>query len=148
MKYKAFLMAVLIAASALPALANAQRYGYPGQAGGAQRSTPTQNDDDKDRGGNSSVRGGGGRPPVRGNDSLGAFWGPQQDRAREGVRHGGQVSLSRVIAIINGRMPGRVLDAGLESYGGRQVYRVRWLTQDGRRLDFLVDAATGVIVGQ
>lgn len=148
MKYKAFLMAVLIAVSAVPALASAQRYGYPGAAGGYQRSTPTQDDDDKDRGGSSSVRGGGGRAPIRGNDSLGAFWGPQQDRAREGVRHGGQVSLSRVIAIINQRMPGRVLDAGLESRGGRQVYRVRWLTQDGRRLDFLVDAATGVIVGQ
>jgi uncharacterized membrane protein YkoI len=30
---------------------------------------------------------------------------------------------------------------------GRTLYRLRWATNDGRRVDYLVDAATGVIVG-
>lgn len=81
-------------------------------------------------------------------DSLGAAWGPQQDRAREGVRRGTQVPLSLVVNAIARRVPGRMLDAGLENQGGRQVYRVRWLTDDGRRIDILVDAASGAILNQ
>lgn len=75
-------------------------------------------------------------------DSLGADWRAQQDQARGGVQSGRLVPLSRVIEMIGRRVPGRVLDAGLE--GGN--YRVRWATADGRRIDFIVDAQTGQIL--
>ena len=75
-------------------------------------------------------------------DSLGADWRARQDEARGGVQAGRLVPLSRVIAEINRRTPGRVLDAGLE--GNR--YRVRWATNDGRRIDYIVDAETGAIL--
>jgi len=78
----------------------------------------------------------------RGSDSLGADWRQQQDQARGGVQSGRLVPLSRVIEMIGRRVPGRVLDAGLE---GRN-YRVRWATADGRRIDFIVDAETGQII--
>ena len=32
-------------------------------------------------------------------------------------------------------------------FDGRQVYRVMWLTRQGRRLDYVVDAETGRILG-
>lgn len=81
-------------------------------------------------------------------DSLGAAWAPQQDEAREGVRRGVQVPLPMVIMTIQRRLPGRMLDAGLENFGGRPIYRIRWLTNDGRRVDLLVDASTGAILGR
>lgn len=81
-------------------------------------------------------------------DSLGPAWAPQQDEAREGVRRGNQVPLPMVIMTIQRRVPGRLLDAGLEYFAGRPIYRIRWLTNDGRRLDLLVDASTGAIIGR
>ena len=58
------------------------------------------------------------------------------------------MSLDGVISQMHRRFPGgRMLDAGVENYDGREVYRVRWATGDGRRVDYLVDAQTGAIVG-
>jgi hypothetical protein len=85
-----------------------------------------------------------GRPPSP--NSLGADWREQQDEARRGVRQGQMVPLGRVIENIRRRTPGRQLDAGLEYQDGRQVYRLRWLTPSGRRVDYLIDAATGQVV--
>jgi uncharacterized membrane protein YkoI len=56
--------------------------------------------------------------------------------------------LELVIANIQRRAPGRQLDSGIEYAGARQVYRVRWLTRHGRRVDFIVDAATGQVLGE
>jgi uncharacterized membrane protein YkoI len=53
-----------------------------------------------------------------------------------------------VIEALQRRTPGRQLDTGIEYDGGRAVYRVRWLTSHGRRMDFLVDAATGNILAE
>ncbi|MBO9545686.1 PepSY domain-containing protein [Caulobacter sp.] len=78
----------------------------------------------------------------RGPDSLGADWRAQSDQARGGVQSGRLVPLARVIDMIGRRVPGRVLDAGLE---GRN-WRVRWAAADGRRIDFIVDAETGQII--
>ncbi len=78
----------------------------------------------------------------RGPDSLGADWRAQSDQARGGVQSGRLVPLARVIDMIGRRVPGRVLDAGLE---GRN-WRVRWAAADGRRIDFIVDAETGQIL--
>jgi uncharacterized membrane protein YkoI len=55
-------------------------------------------------------------------------------------------SLGFVIESIRRRSPGRQLDADVDFMDGRPVYRVRWLTVHGRRMDYLVDAETGVIL--
>jgi uncharacterized membrane protein YkoI len=80
-------------------------------------------------------------------DSLGAGWrADQQAEARDRVRGGDILPLPRVLGEVRRRAPGRLLDAGLEDQGGRPVYRIRWAAQDGRRIDFLVDARTGAIL--
>ncbi|HEX4180180.1 MAG TPA: hypothetical protein VHY32_05270 [Caulobacteraceae bacterium] len=103
------------------------------------------------RGGYPDPRGGYGYPPPsqgphRGPDSLGADWGGQQDEVRAGVRQGRYVGLARVIGNIRQHSPGRQLDAGLEQWAGRAVYRVRWAEPGGRRIDYIVDAQSGAIL--
>jgi len=89
----------------------------------------------------------GGPSLARQPDSLGADWRQQQGEARAKVKNGSHVSLEHVVNEIRRRMPGRLLDAGLETDpNGRSVYRVRWAAADGRRVDFRVDAASGVIL--
>jgi hypothetical protein len=83
--------------------------------------------------------------PPRPN-SLGADWRLQQDEARQGVRAHQLMPLARVIQQVRARTPGRQLDTGLEYQGERPIYRVRWMTKDGRRIDYLVDATTGAIL--
>ncbi len=83
-----------------------------------------------------------------GQDSLGADWREQQDEARQGVRRGRLAPLGRVIEGIGRHSPGRQLDTGIEYLGDRPVYRVRWVTDHGRRVDYIVDAATGAILGE
>lgn len=89
-------------------------------------------------------------PPVYGGvrrpNSLGADWREQQDEARAGVRQGQLMPLGRVIEGLRTRTGGRQLDAGLEFQDGRQVYRLRWVTRDGRRIDYIIDAASGAIL--
>ena len=88
-------------------------------------------------------------PAFAGPDSLGADWREQQGEARAKVRDGAHVPLSQVIAAIKRRAPGRLLDSGIEpGPDGRSVYRVRWATSDGRRIDFLADAQTGAILSE
>jgi peptidase YpeB-like protein len=86
-------------------------------------------------------------PQVFPNDSLGAGWSPQQDAVRAGVRQKLYVPLGQAIESIRRRGPGRELDAGLEQWQGRPAYRVRWAEPDGRRIDYMVDAESGAILG-
>jgi uncharacterized membrane protein YkoI len=86
-------------------------------------------------------------PPRRPN-SLGSQWREQQEEARSAVREGHMAPLGSVIAGIGHRSAGRPLDAGIEYQGARPVYRVRWLMNNGRRVDYLVDAATGQILSE
>ena len=93
-----------------------------------------------------------GPPPYEMRDhprnSLGMGWRQQQDEARQGVRQGRYVPLSRVLPELRRRSPGRQLDAGLEQgYDGRPVYRVRWGAANGRRIDYIIDAQTGQVIG-
>lgn len=85
-------------------------------------------------------------PPPRRPNSLGADWRLQQDEVRQGVQRRSLMPLARVIEQIRGRAPGRQLDAGLEEIDGRPTYRVRWMTRDGRRVDYLIDAVSGAMV--
>jgi hypothetical protein len=88
-------------------------------------------------------------PPGYVPNSLGAGWGQQQDEARSGVRQGRMMPLGQVMQRIKRGTPGRLLDAGLEpGPDGRPAYRVRWAATGGRRIDFIVDAVTGAILGR
>ncbi|MGH7017141.1 MAG: PepSY domain-containing protein [Caulobacteraceae bacterium] len=87
-------------------------------------------------------------PPPSPPGWSGRGWrGDEQDEARQAVRGGRFTPLGRVIEGIGRRTPGRQLDAGLEYQDGRAVYRVLWMTDRGRRMDYIVDAETGRILG-
>jgi hypothetical protein len=73
-------------------------------------------------------------------------WREQQDVLRQGVRRGQLAPLGRVIGSIRQITPGRQLDAQIEYLGPRMVYRVQWVTDQGRRVDYIVDAASGAIL--
>ena len=138
------------------------RGGYPEPRGGypeARRNYPEARGGYPDPRGYPEARGPYGEPPRGaygypappygyrpGPDSLGADWGGQQDEVRAGVRQGRYMGLARVIGMIRQRTPGRQLDAGLEQWGGRAVYRVRWAAPNGRRIDYIVDAQSGAIL--
>jgi uncharacterized membrane protein YkoI len=125
MSIRAFILGVALLSDSVPTVAAAQSYGSPYSWGGY----------------------GLGLQQRRGGDSLGAGWrGQQQDEARDRVRGGELVPLPRVLESIRRRTPGRHLDTGLEDEGGRPVYRVRWAANDGRRIDYLVDARTGAVL--
>ena len=62
---------------------------------------------------------------------------------RGGPRGGGQtISMEQAVAIVSRRVPGRLLDAS--PIGAN--YRIVWVTNDGRRIDFVIDAETGQIL--
>jgi hypothetical protein len=86
-------------------------------------------------------------PPGYVPNSLGADWAQQQDQARRGVRRGALMPMGQILTMIRRSTPGRPLDAGIEpGPDGRPAYRVRWAAKGGRRIDFIVDAATGAIL--
>ncbi len=59
-----------------------------------------------------------------------------------GYGRGQVISMEQAVAIVARRTPGRLLDAS--PMGAN--YRIVWITPDGRRIDFVVDAATGQIL--
>jgi hypothetical protein len=134
MKHLSVLFAALLLSTALPAVAQAQACPR-GPLGQACRDA-------------SFAGGQGGQRPQPGGNSLGDGWAPSEDDAREGVRGGRLVPLESVIRNIARSTPGRLLDAGLEDHGGRPVYRVRWQAANGERIDFIVDARSGAIIGR
>ena len=87
-----------------------------------------------------------GAPPPIERQQPDRGWRQQEEFIRRGVREGHLAPLGSVIANIRRVTPGRQLDANLEYMGPRLVYRVRWMTTRGRRIDYFVDAATGAIL--
>lgn len=74
--------------------------------------------------------------------------GPQ-DSAREAVTAGRQAPLSRVIATIAQRYPGRQMNTTQGDHGGRPAYFVQWqLAKNNQLVVFIVDAQSGQIIGQ
>ncbi len=71
-----------------------------------------------------------------------------QDEARERVKAGRQVPLSRVLSMLGGRYPGRQLNTTMGEAGGRAAYFVQWQMQDGRVVTFVVDAESGREIGR
>jgi hypothetical protein len=54
--------------------------------------------------------------------------------------------LGTVLKEISQRIPGRALDARRAERDGRNVYRVKWLGEDGKVRDVTVDAESGKIL--
>lgn len=72
--------------------------------------------------------------------------GGNRDRGGQGAGQR-QVPFDGVVSQINRRSPGgRLLTANTENWGGRPVYRVKWASADGRRVEYIVDAQTGAIL--
>jgi len=71
-----------------------------------------------------------------------------QDQAREGVRSGRQVPLSRVLDMLRSRFPGRHLNTSMGDAGGRPAYYVQWQMENGRVVVFVVDAESGQVIGR
>jgi uncharacterized membrane protein YkoI len=61
---------------------------------------------------------------------------------------GRQAPLSRILAMIAQREPGRHLNTTMGEAGGRPAYFVQWQTADGRVVIFVVDAESGQIIGR
>ena len=59
-----------------------------------------------------------------------------------------QVPLSRVLAMIAQRTPGRHLNTTPGEAGGRPAYFVQWQMANGRVTVFIVDACSGGVIGQ
>ena len=72
-----------------------------------------------------------------------------QERAREGVSEGRLLPLEAILGNIARTYPGYHIGVeGPFQQGGRLVYRIKWLTPDGRVIIIFADAETGQILGQ
>lgn len=68
-------------------------------------------------------------------------------QAREAVKEGRTVPLSQIIKDLKRDHGGYHLGAELYSRdGGKEVYEIDWLTEDGRKLRITVDARTGAVL--
>lgn len=131
-----------IALLAVPdlALAQGRRNRDDGEGGGRGR-PPVEFVDRDERGGGRGQ--GQGR---RDRDEERPRQRPQQQRG-EGREARPRVPLRDVLPGIQRRTPGRILDSfPEEGPGGRPQYRVRWQSNDGQRIDYIVDAETGAIL--
>ncbi len=80
--------------------------------------------------------------------AAGAPAGAQNDqqRARAAVQAGQARPLQDILPQLRRGYPGRVLDAELDQAGGRWVYRIKLLTDDGKVLELIVDARSGEVL--
>jgi uncharacterized membrane protein YkoI len=56
--------------------------------------------------------------------------------------------LESVLAAIERRLPGRALGARLVESRGRELYKIRWMGENGKVHDITADAASGDILSQ
>ena len=80
----------------------------------------------------------------RGNRSQGAP--PGHDRARRAVRSGHALPLEEILAAVERRYPGKVLDVELASGERGYVYRLKVLNRRGEVLAIAVDGASGRVL--
>ena len=122
--FRSILIAALVATTVAPALAD--RRG--GRHDGGAVFTPVRDDDDSGR-------------RWR--------WRGDHDRARDGLIAGNILPLEVILGNVARAYPGHHIGvAGPNQQGGRMVYRIKWLTPDGRVIIIFVDAETGQILGQ
>lgn len=56
--------------------------------------------------------------------------------------------LYEVVQRLERRVGGQMLDARVVQGGRGEMYVIKWLTEDGRKIEFLVDAASGSVLDQ
>lgn len=84
-------------------------------------------------------------PPAVAQQDWRNSWSPGQ--ARDGVREGKTVPLSQIFQNLKRQYGGYQLKADLVSRGnGRAEYHIDWLTGDGRKMRFVVNAQTGAVL--
>lgn len=69
-----------------------------------------------------------------------------QDRAREALARGEILPLSRILAVVEREVGGRVIDIDFDRHDGRYVYELEAVSRDGRLVELSVDAATGTVL--
>lgn len=67
--------------------------------------------------------------------------------AQEMAQAARQVPLSRVLAMLAQRNPGKQLNTTMGQSGGRPTYVIQWQLTNGRVVVFVVDAETGQVIG-
>ena len=75
-----------------------------------------------------------------------AFADDDQDRARDALSRGEILPFSRILAVIEREVDGRVIEIDLDRAGGRYVYEVEVLSPGGRLVELSLDAATGAVL--
>lgn len=68
------------------------------------------------------------------------------DRARTAVLSGQRMPLSSILAMIESRYGGRILEIEMDDDNGRSIYEIELLDDRGRVLELEVDAITGEIL--
>lgn len=66
--------------------------------------------------------------------------------AREALRRGEILPLGRILAIVEGRVPGDVIDVELERHDGQWRYEVKVLTSTGRVREVKLNARNGAVL--
>ena len=69
-----------------------------------------------------------------------------QDDARRLYRSGTILPLERILEVVQGYQPGRVIEVDLDEDSRRYVYELEILSPDGRVWELEVDAATGELL--
>ena len=67
-------------------------------------------------------------------------------RAREALERGEVLALGRILAIVEERFGGRVIEVEFERDDGRWLYELELVTRDGRLMEVEMDAATGAVL--
>ena len=67
-------------------------------------------------------------------------------RARTAFEHGDILSLTQLLAAVEARYEGRVIETELEQHHDRWTYEFRFLPTTGRIFKVVVDAASGEVI--
>lgn len=68
------------------------------------------------------------------------------DRAREALARGEIMPLSRILAVVEREVGGRVIEIDFDRDDGRYVYDIEVVSSDGRLMELKIDAATGAVL--
>ncbi|KJZ32141.1 hypothetical protein TW83_05275 [Paracoccus sp. S4493] len=72
---------------------------------------------------------------------------PDYETARQAVDRGDMLPLEQILARIEARHPGRIVEVELEDEDGLWLYEIEVLTPEDRLIEIELDARTGVILG-
>ena len=72
---------------------------------------------------------------------------PDYETARQAVDRGDMLPLEQILARIEARHPGRIVEVELEDDDGLWLYEIEVLTPEGRLIEIELDARTGAILG-